>query len=1199
MTATRESDPSAEPADGTQAAVRQLWEQWRQQSCPDFDDLVAARGPLTPDQVLAVLRCDQHERWRHGERIPAETYVHKYRLLREDPDAGLLLAYSEFALRQELGETATLQEYLERFPQHAEGLRQQYELDRALSAAAPGSPTMRAPPSSAHIAQPAVQGQADSSWPVITGYEILGRGGMGVVYKARQRALNRLVALKMIGAHADREQHRRFRAEAEVIARLHHPNFVQVYDYALGDSQPYLALEFVEGGTLAQKAAGVPQPPHRAAQIVETLAAAVHHAHREGLVHRDLKPANVLLTAEGVLKIADFGLAKRLEAVTAQTASGMLLGTPTYMAPEQVASERGTVGPATDVYALGVILYELLTGRTPFQGDSVLELLRQVQEQEPLPPGRLQPGTPRDLETICLKCLEKESSRRYPSAQALADDLRRFQAGEPIAARPVGRLERAWRWCKRKPALATLTASLATALVVIALGSLFVAVRAKQTERDITEKLRQSYLQQAQAGRLSPHMGHRLENLGVLKKAAAIRPDPELRNEAIACFALADLRLTLGWQGPTKYGAAFDAALARYAYGADDKTVLVRRVEDGHILASLLRPAGAVQEGESEFSPDGRFLANLFVTTGNNARFLVWDLDRGGTVLDEAQVGCASFSADSRWIALGQGDKTAGRIAIHDLADQQPTKILEQSVRPTDLTFHPQGKQLAVLHADSVQILERDTGRILRTLAHPDEVSTLAWRGDGAMLAVACSDRRIYVWDMAEHQPPAGTQPDPVVTGPVGIEEKPARWPLSRLEGHQSGIVRLAFSHRGDLLASHSWDGTTRLWDPLSGRQFVSAPGAFLRFRHDDSQIAFVHDAQMGIWEIVRDGYHAFHHGRPVWGLDFSADGRLLAAAGDDGVWLWDLVRKEKLTAVTGELSKSALFAQQGTALLTTGKGGLRRWPIQIGDAAGRKSLSLGSPEILELPIRDLSNSRACFSKEGQLIAVADRRHGRAILWRGDRLAEPVTFGPHPGAHYVAFHPKSGWLATGTWRGDSVKVWDTTTGREIQELPIGQDTQVAFSPDGQWLVTGGAGKYQFWRVGSWQEDLDLSINRESPSGLPGPMAFAPDGRLLALARSTLEVQLFHADTGRQIARLPSPSPQIISYLCFSPDGSQLAIATEAGTVELWDLRRIRQGLAELGLDWDLPPYPPAVPADDTGPLTVIVDDGNTGKKNTK
>jgi serine/threonine-protein kinase len=333
--------------------------------------------------------------------------------------------------------------------------------------------------------------------PVVAGFEILGelgRGGMGVVYQARQVALNRLVALKMIlaGGHADPEQQRRFRVEAEAIAQLRHPNFVQVHDHGHSGGHAYLALEFVEGGTLARRAAGVPQPPAQAAQLVEMLAAAMQHAHQHGLVHRDLKPANILFTADGVAKITDFGLAKRLEGATAQTASGALLGTPSYMAPEQAAGHGSAIGPATDVYALGVILYELLTSRPPFGGDSVLEVLRQVQEEEPLPPTRLRPGLPRDLETICLKCLQKAPARRYAAA-ALAEDLRRFRADEPIRARPTGSVEWAWRWCRRRPWAASLAAGVLVFLGVTGGGAWWYqdqrSARRFATERDVAGAL--------------------------------------------------------------------------------------------------------------------------------------------------------------------------------------------------------------------------------------------------------------------------------------------------------------------------------------------------------------------------------------------------------------------------------------------------------------------------------------------------------------------------------------------------------------------------------------------------------------------------------------------------------------------------------------------------------------------------------------
>jgi tetratricopeptide (TPR) repeat protein len=336
--------------------------------------------------------------------------------------------------------------------------------------------------------------------PTIPGYEILGvlgRGGMGVVYRARQTALDRLVALKMIlaGAHAGPEERARFQSEARTIARLRHPHIVQIHEVGEHDGLPYFSLEFVDGGSLAQRLAGRPLPPLPAARLVETLARAVDAAHQQGILHRDLKPANILMQGKSQVtnsasdthnpksgpvlagelgiahfepKVTDFGLAKRLDVEKGQTQSGAIVGTPSYMAPEQAGGPARQVGPAADVYALGAILYELLTGRPPFNAATPLETVIQVVGQEPVPPRRLQPAVPQDLDTICLKCLQKEPGQRYASAERLADDLRRFAEGRPIAARSVGRAERLWRWCKRNP----LPAMLAAGLLVVVVGGL-------------------------------------------------------------------------------------------------------------------------------------------------------------------------------------------------------------------------------------------------------------------------------------------------------------------------------------------------------------------------------------------------------------------------------------------------------------------------------------------------------------------------------------------------------------------------------------------------------------------------------------------------------------------------------------------------------------------------------------------------------
>jgi hypothetical protein len=343
--------------------------------------------------------------------------------------------------------------------------------------------------------------------PVVPGYTILeelGRGGMGVVYKARQEQLGRVVALKILpGSVQVSPLHRaRFRAEAESVARLSHPNIVQVYDVGEHAGTLYMALEYVAGGTLAGRLTGQPLPPPAAAELVAALARAVHYAHVNGIVHRDLKPANILLQRtdketrgqEGKEsepssvslspcllvslspKIADFGLAKRLDAA-GQTSTGAVVGTPSYMAPEQAAGLSNQVGAPADVYALGVILYELLTGRPPFRGASPLATLVQVSSADAVPPGRLQPGLPRDLETVCLRCLEKEPARRYTTAGDLADDLERFLRHEPIRARPAGWVERGVKWARRRPAQAALVGVTLVALVGFLTGGVFFSAR--------------------------------------------------------------------------------------------------------------------------------------------------------------------------------------------------------------------------------------------------------------------------------------------------------------------------------------------------------------------------------------------------------------------------------------------------------------------------------------------------------------------------------------------------------------------------------------------------------------------------------------------------------------------------------------------------------------------------------------------------
>jgi serine/threonine protein kinase/tetratricopeptide (TPR) repeat protein len=380
-------------------------------------------------------------------------------------------------------------------PELLPAVRQRWERCRRLRAQLDGL----FPPSGSSIAAAAPMRGRSSELPQVPGYAveaILGRGGMGVVFRARHLQLNRTVAIKMplSGAYLSRSEHVRFMREARAIAGLRHPHMVQIHDVGEFDGRPFYTMEYVEGGNLAERLAGAPQPAAQAANLVATLAAAVESAHQGGIIHRDLKPGNVLLTAEGAPKISDFGLARRVEDVDALTLTGARLGTPSYMAPEQLGGRPAATGPATDIYALGAILYEMLTGRPPFRGESTTETERQLLAHDPVPPSRLNPRIPRDLETICLKCLQKVPARRYATAAALADDLGRFRRGEPIEARPIGTLERSAKWVRRHPSQVAVAAGILTAAIALGGSGLWLisqrAAVAQAADNDLREAAR-------------------------------------------------------------------------------------------------------------------------------------------------------------------------------------------------------------------------------------------------------------------------------------------------------------------------------------------------------------------------------------------------------------------------------------------------------------------------------------------------------------------------------------------------------------------------------------------------------------------------------------------------------------------------------------------------------------------------------------
>jgi WD40 repeat protein len=1153
--------------------------------------------------------CNRFElAWQAGQRPRIEDYLGEL----PEPERSALvreLAALDLDYRRRAGEDPRPDEYRARFPGLGPAwlarLQPPGEPPAAESGPAPPAPdrSWHTSPFTAPAGIPEEAGKA--ALPAVPGYEVLqelGRGGMGVVYAAWQSGLSRTVALKMIlaGGHAGPEELARFRIEAEAVARLHHPHIVQVHDIGAHEGRPYIALEYVDGGSLARQLSGTPWPARRAAELAETLARAIQHAHGQGVVHRDLTPANVLLTRAGLPKVTDFGLAKVLVgAGPTLTQTGAILGTPSYMAPEQAAGKSKEVGPAADVYALGAILYECLTGRPPFKAETPLETLHQVQAEEPVSPSRLQPQLPRDLTTICLKCLQKEPSRRYASALALAEDLRRFLAGEPIRARPVGRTERLWRWCRRNPVVAALAATVALLLVVLTAGALVKNAQLSAALRDLSsalrdseeanrqakEKLWESLHDQAQAMRMSRHPGQRVKSLQSIRDALQLPLPPghsldELRTEAIAALALPDVEVLREWEGypAGSVGLDFDGNLERYARLATDGTVSVRRVSDDTEIARWREPTeGDWPEAESNlrFSPDGRFLGIFHRTSG---RLTVRRLDgpepavwhRGTQVPDRCAM---DFSPDSKRLAYLRTDT---RIAVVDLTSGQPRYLKPTGAEQWDIRFAPDGRRFAlgVRRAGkwAVEVRDAATGQVQQSLPHPSGVGHPTWHPDGRTLATCGDDRLIRLWDV-----PSGQL-------------------LRVLEGHKSWGINCAFNRTGDRLLSNDWSGVLRVWEPSSGRQLLSFPAAgynILRISPDD-HVSASHIADPTKLQLLRLhpglGYRTIdlHSGPLNRGISTRSDpkvhpdGRLLAALSTDGSGvLVDLSAGCQVATLPIPACGDYPLWEASGALVTFGRSGLWRWPVRA-DPVQPWHYRFGPPERL---LQASPNEHWGSSADGQIIAIPHYNRGAVVMHRGPH-ARTVRLQPQQDVRSCAVSPDGRWVATGSHSntdGLGAKVWEAATGRLAKELPVPGFCTVAFSPDGRWLLTNSGG-CRLWEVGSWDKKPKVV------GGATG--CFSPDGRLLAVEDTPGAIRLVRPEDRAELTRLEAPEQTRLLPRCFTPDGARLiAVGVDTQALHVWDLRALRVRLAELGLDWDSPPYPPAAPEKATPPLTVSVDQG--------
>ena len=874
---------------------------------------------------------------------------------------------------------------------------------------------------------PSPQQVAPTIVPLVPGYEVLeelGRGGMGVVYKARQIRANRIVALKMVltGSQATALDLARFRAEAQALGRLQHPGIVQVYE--VGDwhpegsstALPYFSLEYCPEGSLVRKLDGTPRPPREAAALAEQLAQAIAVAHAAGIIHRDLKPANILLRrktsvpdaehpanpdqaatpvpfSEFEFRISDFGLAKQTDDTSGQTHTGSIMGTPSYMAPEQAEGKVREIGPAADIYALGAMLYECLTGRPPFRAASVLETVRQVLDNDPVPVRQLQPGVPRDLETICLKCLHKDPAKRYATAADLASDLHRFLNEEPIVARPVGSLERAWKWANRRPAVAGLLVALVLVGLIGITGISWqygLAVQERDNARTAEAAARQER-----------------DNALEQQRLARLAEERSRERAELARRTLADSRIALAeaaWRdGQTPL------AFARL----DDIPFDLRRWEwfylDRLFSGGLFRlPARSFGQHEIAYSPDGQLLASVSdagivhvwdsgtgalvrsASVGNSRGFLgslnslVWTPDgqslavagqdgmirllEAATLTEQRahSVGAPgietlAISPDGQLIASGGAD---GKIRIWNLPGNRSAELAFLGGKITCVRFSPVGGRLVATSATGeVRVLDLRTGRELLSLSGLTGRQVL-FSPDGRALA-GYSRGAIRVWDastgkeIAEvstmEKPPtclcyspdglrlAVASDDAVITlwaiGQTAGGVQP-RQPLARLRGHQPRVMGLSFSPDGQRLASCGYDRWALVWDilPETARQALLPRLGGVRHlvpSHDGRYLAC---AGQGFAVTVLNGQadqvvvRLDRQIGQVNGLAFHPERPLLAitAATRKSVLLWDVESNR----------------EEGR--LTTARGACRRSFLQPQWPMGSSGSATGSPGGLE-----------------------------------------------------------------------------------------------------------------------------------------------------------------------------------------------------------------------------------------------------------